>query len=72
MVYTGRDTSGEARQEGLGPYVVKMLCQPIFGTRYSVFFDNFFLTAELLKDRLVKGLFCCATTCPTQGGDLRN
>ena len=58
QIYTGKEGSGEKQ---LGQRVVKDLTQDLKGKNHHVYFDNFFTSEQLLRDRANDSIFSCGT-----------
>ena len=57
-MYTGKEGSGEKK---LGQRVVKDLIRLLKGKNHHVFFDNFFMSEQLLQDLLDDSILACVT-----------
>jgi hypothetical protein len=58
QIYTGKEYSQE---KGLLYRVVMDLCSNMLGKNLRVYFDNFYTSAELLKDLHTRGVLACGT-----------
>jgi hypothetical protein len=58
QIYTGKEDSQE---KGLLYRVVMYLCSNMLGKNLRVYFDNFYTSAELLKDLHTQGVLACGT-----------
>ena len=59
QVYTGK--TGNSVEKGLGSNVVKTLCKPYENTYRHIYFDNYFISANLMIDLAKMGLYGCGT-----------
>ena len=58
-VYTGK--KGDLVEKGLGPTVVKSLCNKVHNIHRHIYFDKFFSSVDLSLDLLRVGLYSCGT-----------
>ena len=61
-IYTGKSTSGQPSENGLGYDVVMRLLTPLLHQGYHLFVDNFYTSIKLIKDLFHLGTPGCGTT----------
>ncbi|XP_061188012.1 piggyBac transposable element-derived protein 4-like [Saccostrea echinata] len=59
QVYTGKEFGQQ--EKGLAYRVVMDLCRPMFGSNLCVYMDNFYTSADLLRDLHIRGIYACGT-----------
>ena len=67
-IYVGKPTDGTTTEVGLGERVVLQLSERLRGGHYQFFYDNYFITCNLLDTLLTQDIYACGTTRPLRRG----
>ena len=67
-VYIGRAAGQGVSENGLGYDVIMKLMRPLLNQGYHLFFDNFYMSTQLIKDLFVLGTPTCGTVCEKSTG----
>lgn len=61
QIYTGKNKDTQEIEQNLGGIVVLDLCEDLNFKNYTVYFDNFFSSPNLMKDMMFKKINGCGT-----------